>query len=102
MDKDQGSKVSHHGPGRYEICIQGHLEVSWMERFGGFSLRHDAGGVTTLSGSVVDQAALHGLLRTVRDLGLPLLAVRRLTFTSVIGPETGTDTVCPLGKETPA
>ena len=65
----------HHEPGRYEIRLKGHLDVRWAERFEGLSFTHARDGTTILAGPVVDQAALHGLLRTVRDLGLPLLSV---------------------------
>jgi hypothetical protein len=73
----------------YEIRVQGILDKHWSEWFEGMTLRSDdASGETTLSGPVADQAALYGLLTKVRDLGLPLLAVRRLdsaTFPSERG-----------------
>ena len=65
----------HHEPGRYEIRIKGHLDNRWAERFEGLSFTHASDGTTILSGSVVDQAALFGLLRKVRDLGMPLISV---------------------------
>lgn len=65
-------------PGWYEIRLAGHLAPRWAARFGGMTLTHHADGSTVLAGSVVDQAALHGLLLTVRDLGLPLLSVTQL------------------------
>ena len=65
--------------GRYEIRLQGHLNARWADWFDGLSLSQDSDGTTLLSGSVVDQAALHGLLGKVRDLGLPLIAVQRRT-----------------------
>ena len=65
--------------GGYEIRIKGHLEPRWADWFDGLSLTQESDGTTVLSGSVVDQAALHGLLAKVRDLGLPLIAVRRRT-----------------------
>ena len=65
----------HHEPGRYEIRLKGHLDVRWAERFEGLSFTHARDGTTVLAGPVVDQAALHGLLRKVRELGLPLLSV---------------------------
>ena len=64
------------GSGRYEIRLQGHLEDRWAAWFDGLTLSHESDGTTVLHGSVVDQAALHGLLQKVRDLGLPLLSVR--------------------------
>lgn len=59
----------------YEIRIKGHLDSRWADRLEGMSFTHESDGTTILSGPVVDQAALHGLLRKVRDLGLPLVSV---------------------------
>ena len=75
MSKPHGSTEDHDEPGRYEIRLRGHLNARWAERFEGLSLSHASDGTTILSGPVVDQAALYGLLRTVRDLALPLLSV---------------------------
>ncbi len=61
--------------GRYEIRIQGHLDGRWAAWFDGLSLTRESDGTTVIHGSVLDQAALHGLLGKVRDLGLPLIAV---------------------------
>jgi hypothetical protein len=68
-----------HEGGSYEIRLKGHLEARWADWFDGLSLTQESDGTTVLSGSVVDQAALHGLLGKVRDLGLPLIAVQRRT-----------------------
>jgi hypothetical protein len=62
-------------PVQYEIRIKGHLDDRWAERFDGMTLTREENGVTLLTGPVIDQAMLHGFLRTVRDLGLPLLSV---------------------------
>jgi hypothetical protein len=62
----------------YQIRIKGHLGRQWTDWFGGLSITLEENGDTLLSGPVIDQAALHGLLRKVRDLGMPLLAVIRL------------------------
>lgn len=62
-------------PGRYEIRIRGHLDSRWADWFEGLTLTLEDNGNTLLSGEIVDQAALHGLLRKVRDLGLPLVSV---------------------------
>ena len=59
----------------YHIRIQGHLGREWTDWFEGLTIRRTDNGDTLLSGPVVDQAALHGLLRKVRDLGMPLLSV---------------------------
>jgi hypothetical protein len=60
----------------YRIRIKGHLDLAWAADFGGLTLRHLDNGVTLLAGPVVDQAALHGFLARIRDLGLPLLSVQ--------------------------
>jgi hypothetical protein len=66
-----------HDPTTYEIQLTGHLDSRWGARFDGLAMRHEADGTTVLSGPVVDQAALHGLLQRVRDLGLALISVTR-------------------------
>ena len=65
------------GPGRYEIRLKGHLDARWATWFDGSTLTTCSDGTTTIHGPVVDQAALHGLLQRVRDLGLPLISVTR-------------------------
>jgi hypothetical protein len=65
-------------PERYEIRIKGHLAARWATWFDGMTLTADSDGTTVLEGPVVDQSALHGLLRKVRDIGLPLLSVTQL------------------------
>src|SRR4051794_14658450 len=62
-------------PRHYEIRIQGHLANRWANWFEGMTITREDNGETLLTGSVVDQAALHGLLRKVRDLGMPLVSV---------------------------
>jgi len=59
----------------YQIRIKGHLGRQWADWFGGLTITLEDNGETLLTGPVVDQAALHGLLRKVRDLGLPLVSV---------------------------
>jgi len=66
------------GPPRYEIRLEGHLDPRWTASFGGMCLHVAPDGTTALRGPVADQAALHGVLQQVRDLGLPLLSVTRL------------------------
>ena len=63
----------------YQIRIKGHLGSHWSAWFLGLTITLEANGVTLLTGSVVDQAALYGVLKKVRDLGLPLLSVNRVT-----------------------
>jgi hypothetical protein len=64
--------------GRYEIRLKGQLDARWAVWFDGLSLTHEGDGTTVIHGRVVDQAALHGLLQQVRDLGLPLISVLRV------------------------
>ena len=65
-------------PRGYEIRINGHLDGRWSARFDGLRVRPDPDGTTVIECPAVDQAALHGFLRIVRDLGLPLISVTRL------------------------
>jgi hypothetical protein len=92
MSAMHGSTDDHHESGRYEIRIKGHLDDRWAERFEGLSFTRESDGTTTLSGPVIDQAALHGLLRKVRDLGLPLISVIRVDPKQANGPEANVDT----------
>jgi hypothetical protein len=62
----------------YQIRIKGHLGGQWAAWFGGMSVSLEDNGETVLTGFVLDQAALHGLLKKVRDLGLHLVALNRL------------------------
>jgi len=62
-------------PKFYKIRIKGHLSPEWSDWFEGLTISLEEDGTTLLSGPVADQAALHGLLKKVRDLGLPLLSV---------------------------
>lgn len=69
----------------YEIRISGHLGCEWTDWFGGLTITRDEGGDTLLTGPIVDQSALHGLLKKVRDLGMPLLSVNRLESSQADG-----------------
>ena len=64
-------------PELYEIRVAGHLSDNWAGRFEGMSMRHEPEGETLLSG-LLDQAALHGVLARIRDLGLKLISVKRI------------------------
>ncbi|MBN1259379.1 MAG: hypothetical protein JXB35_01760 [Anaerolineae bacterium] len=61
----------------YQIRLAGHLSRTLTNRFEGLTITLEENGDTLLTGPVIDQAALHGLLRTVRDLGIPLVSVNR-------------------------
>ncbi len=63
-------------PEEYRIHIQGHLDPQWSDWFEQMTLTHNADGTTTLTGLVVDQAALYGLLDKLRDLGVQLISVQ--------------------------
>ncbi len=78
MSKTHASAEDHDESGLYEIRLKGHLDDRWGAWFGGLTLTREDNGETLLTGPVVDQAALHGLLRKVRDLGMPLISVMRV------------------------
>ncbi len=59
----------------YQIKIKGHLDSHWTDWFEGLTITLEDNGDTVLTGAVVDQAALHGLIKKVRDLGMPLVSV---------------------------
>jgi hypothetical protein len=64
----------------YEIRLKGHLEARWVQRSDGLAITLEEDGNTLLSGPVADQAALHGLLKKVRDLGMTLVSVNQVQF----------------------
>jgi len=75
----EGPRPGHRPDGgRYEIRITGHLDDRWVHWFDGMTFDRRDDGTTLLTGDVVDQAALHGLIQRVRDLGIPLVSVSRL------------------------
>lgn len=81
-----GKSKQQNTPTFYEIRITGVLGDEWAEWFEGMTITRAADGETLLSGAVVDQAALYGLLRKVRDLGLPLISVVRVQCHEADGP----------------
>jgi hypothetical protein len=62
----------------YQIVVQGHLEQNWCDWFDGMSIQKLPSEETVLSGLIIDQFALHGILIKIRDLGLPLISVQRM------------------------
>ncbi len=78
MSEEHASTADHYEPGLYEIRIKGHLDDRWVDWFEGLTITLEDNGETLLTGPVVDQAALHGWLNKVRDLGMPLLSVNRI------------------------
>jgi hypothetical protein len=78
---DEGHQFDASRPKNYEFRIRGHLGHQWQEWFTGLTILPEEDGNTLLVGAVVDQAALHGILKKVRDLGIPLLSV------NIVGPD---------------
>ena len=78
MSDKQTYDEKHNQPQRYEIRIKGHLDDRWSDWFEGLAIRLEEDGDTLLTGPVVDQAALHGLLKRVRDLGMTLVSVNQV------------------------
>jgi hypothetical protein len=93
MSETRTSTGDRHEAGLYEIRLKGHLDARWAAWFDGLSLTHDSDGTTVMHGTVVDQAALHGLLQKVRDIGLPLVSVIHVDPQQENGPDVnaGTD-----------
>jgi hypothetical protein len=84
--------MAHSEAPRYEIRIKGELDATWSACLDGLEVRTTSVGHTVISGPIVDQAALHGLLAIIRDLGLELLVVRRLRTSPRVGPPKGEST----------
>jgi len=92
MNETHAPLEAHHEPGCYEIRLKGHLDDRWANWFEGLTITREDNGDTRLTGPVADQAALHGLLRKVRDLGLPLASVIQVEPKRANGPQTNADT----------
>jgi hypothetical protein len=75
MSDKQTFDEKHNQQQWYEIRLKGHLDDRWTDWFEGLTITPEEDGDTLLTGPVIDQAALHGLLKKVRDLGLPLVSV---------------------------
>lgn len=78
MANTRNPKTEPDQPVVYQVRIKGHLGGQWTDWFGGLAITLEDGGETLLTGPVADQAALHGLLKKVRDLGMPLVSVNRV------------------------
>jgi hypothetical protein len=78
MSSKPNSQIDPGQPSVYQVRLKGHLGSQWTDWFGGLTITLEENGDTLLTGPVVDQAALHGLLKKVRDLGVPLLSVVRV------------------------
>ena len=78
MSSTFNSEIDPGQPLVYQIRIKGHLGRQWTDWFGGLTITLESNGETLLTGAVVDQAALHGVLKKVRDLAMPLVSVIRV------------------------
>lgn len=80
VTKEQHTPAADNDPAsEYEIRIAGHLAPRWSAWFDGLSIVTESDGTTVIRGSVVDQAALHGLLQKLRDVGIPLLSLTQIS-----------------------
>lgn len=78
MSDKRNQEMNRNQPMVYQIRLKGHLSSQWIDWFDGMTIMLEDNGETLIVGSVVDQSALHGLLKKVRDLGMPLLSVNRI------------------------
>jgi hypothetical protein len=76
MSQSQASIPNADGSNRYAIRVKGHLDQRWVDWFDGLTLTRESAGTTLLEGPLADQAALHGVLTRIRDLGLPIISVQ--------------------------
>ena len=79
LDTTSGASVGdHRGTPHYEIRVKGHLGSRWTAWFDGLNVTNEGDGITVIRGPVADQAALHGLLQKLRDIGIPLVSLTEL------------------------
>ncbi len=90
MSNEGNPTIDPHQPMVYQIRIKGHLDHHWTDWFEGLTISLEENGETLLTGLVVDQAALHGLLKKVRDLGMPLISVVPVDLDAANVPEVNT------------
>jgi hypothetical protein len=83
----------------YQIRLKGHLSREWTDWFGGLSITLEEDGTTLLTGSAIDQAALHGLLKKMRDLGLPLISINPIEPDPAEATSTDPNQSPPKGNE---
>lgn len=89
MPKEQNLGSDPDAPKIFQIRIQGHLGQQWAGWFDGLTIGLEEDGNTLLSGPVIDQAALHGILKKIRDLGMPLLSVNPVDPNQIARADTG-------------
>jgi hypothetical protein len=92
MSTTQTDSEAHQEPELYEIRLKGHLDDRWAAWFDGLTITREDNGITRLTGVVVDQAALHGLFRKVRDLGMPLISLMHIRPEQATDLQTDSDT----------
>jgi hypothetical protein len=90
------SSAAHNDVQQYEIRVRGHLGSRWTAWFDGLIVTNGDDGTTVISGPAVDQAALHGLLQKLRDLGIPLVSLTQIPLDAPTAP-----TVAPPAPRTP-
>ena len=78
MTDNHTNKLNPTQPIVYQVRLKGYLDLRWTDWFGGLTITQEDNGDTLLTGPVTDQAALYGLLKKVRDLGIPLVSVNRV------------------------
>ncbi|MCP4418748.1 MAG: hypothetical protein GY805_19190 [Chloroflexi bacterium] len=93
------SKLQYEPVGEiYEIKLKGHLNESWADWFDGLVFTHESDGTTALTGEIIDQAALHGLLKKARGLGMPLISVNRIGSDQTDGADVEINSVSDIRK----